>query len=84
MMEAVWCALVRGLVIMKLNLRPNSLSDFAISVTSLLPVIVSGLSKSLLPEESLASLAVAQNEQVHLLHIEFVQIIINILSYVLI
>ena len=38
---------------MKLNWTPNSFSDFAISVTSLLPVTVSGLPKSLLSEESL-------------------------------
>jgi hypothetical protein len=51
-----------GLVIMKLNWTPNSFSDFAISVTSLLPVAVSGLPKSLPSEESFASLAVVQNE----------------------
>ena len=38
---------------MKLNWTPNSYSDFAISVTSLLPVTVSGLPKSLPSEESL-------------------------------
>jgi len=47
-MEAVSCALFKGLVIMKLNLTSISLSDFAISTTSHLPSIVSGLSKSLL------------------------------------
>ena len=50
-MEAVSCALFKGLVIMKLNLTPISLSDFAIFATSLLPSIVSGLSKSLFPGE---------------------------------
>ena len=49
-MEAVSCALFKGLVIMKLNLTPIFLSDFAIAATSLLPSIVSGLSKSSLPE----------------------------------
>ena len=62
-------------MITKLNWTPNSFSDFAISVTSLLPVIVSMLPKSLLSEDSFASPAVAQNEQVHVRGIEPVRII---------
>jgi len=50
--EAVWCDLFRGLVIMKLNWTPNTFSDFYLLLL-FLPVIVSGLPKSLLSEDSL-------------------------------
>lgn len=55
-----------GLVIMKLNWTPNSFSDFAMSVTSLLPVAVRGLPKSLPSEESLlpASLWCRMNKSI--------------------